>query len=83
MGQSAKGEVEMGGEFFRQQLQSNAEPEEEYVSRCPACGDPIDYCQGHGELGDPSGALILHLHDQGDHSVCHPEGCEEATQEAI
>lgn len=23
--------------------------ENELVSRCGYCGDPIDYCQGHGE----------------------------------
>lgn len=28
-------------------------------SVCPACGDPIDYCQGHGEIGDPEGYAIL------------------------
>lgn len=54
------------------------EPEEEYVSRCPACGDVIDYCQGHGEIGDPAGRAILDAHDDGDHSGCHPEGCDEA-----
>ena len=26
---------------------------------CPACGDPIDYCQGHGEIGDPEGYAII------------------------
>jgi hypothetical protein len=44
---------------------------------CPACGNPIDYCPGHGEIGDRPGALILRLHDRGDHSHCHPAaGCE-------
>lgn len=47
----------------------------EPVSCCPACGDPIDYCQGHGEIGDPAGRAILDAHDDGDHSQCHPEGC--------
>jgi hypothetical protein len=28
-------------------------------SRCPACGDFIDYCQGHGEIGDPEGYAII------------------------
>ena len=28
-------------------------------SVCPACGDFIDYCQGHGEIGDPEGYAIL------------------------
>ena len=52
--------------------------DEVYVSRCPACGDPIDYCQGHGEIGDPVGFAILQAHDDGDHTGCHPGGCEEA-----
>lgn len=26
---------------------------------CPACGESPDYCQGHGEIGDPEGAAIL------------------------
>jgi len=55
-----------------------AESDAEYTPRCPACGDPIDYCQGHGEIGDPAGRAILDAHDAGDHSGCHPEGCEEA-----
>ena len=28
-------------------------------SKCPACGDFIDYCQGHGEIGDPEGYAII------------------------
>ena len=44
----------------------------EYVSTCPACGDPIDYCQGHGPSGDPAGFAILELHDDDDHSQCAP-----------
>lgn len=48
-------------------------------STCPACGSSIDYCQGHGELGDPTGAAILAAHGAGDHSRCHPlaVGCGE------
>lgn len=50
---------------------------DEYISsRCPACGSPMDYCQGHGEVGDPYGYQILQMHDAGDHSQCHPEECE-------
>lgn len=45
---------------------------------CPACGSPIDYCQGHGEMGDPVGAAVLAAHDDGDHSDCHPDGCDVA-----
>lgn len=52
--------------------------QDEYVSRCPACGDPIDYCQGHGGIGDPTGARILAQHDDGDHADCAPSGCDEA-----
>lgn len=37
---------------------------------CPACGEPIDYCQGHGEIGDPEGFRVLQRHDLGDHSGC-------------
>lgn len=47
-------------------------------SRCPACGDPIDYCQGHGPIGDPAGAAILARHDDGDHRQCDPAGCDDA-----
>ena len=47
-------------------------------SRCSACGEPIDYCQGHGEIGDPDGWDILARHDAGNHTLCHPEGCEGA-----
>jgi len=49
----------------------------EFVSRCPACGDPIDYCQGHGEIGDPDGYWILEQHDQGQHQYCDKTGCDE------
>lgn len=49
---------------------------EEYDSRCPACGDPMDYCQGHGESGDPQGFHILEMHDIGEHADCHEDGCE-------
>jgi hypothetical protein len=53
----------------------------DYVSRCPACGDVIDYCQGHGEIGDQHGRNILMAHDDGDHCGCHPDGCDEANKE--
>lgn len=26
---------------------------------CPVCLDPIDYCQGHGEIGDIEGYRML------------------------
>jgi hypothetical protein len=54
--------------------------DDEYVSSCPACGSPIDYCQGHGPSGDPDGFAILVAHDNDDHSNCHPDGCEVARQ---
>ena len=38
---------------------------------CPACGNPIDYCTGHGVSGDPAGWSTLNAHDNGDHSLCH------------
>lgn len=50
------------------------------VEACPACGDPISYCLGHGEAGDHFGFLVLQQHDEGDHTSCNPRGCEEANQ---
>jgi ribosomal protein S27AE len=45
----------------------------EYLEPCPACGDHADYCQGHGEMGDPVGHAILAAHyDRGEHGKCHP-----------
>lgn len=44
----------------------------EYVPICPACGVEIDYCQGHGKIGDNEGHRILQKHDAGDHARCHP-----------
>lgn len=38
--------------------------------RCPACGEYIDYCQGHGPIGDPDGYAAIQAHERGDHSVC-------------
>ena len=46
--------------------------QDEEVSRCPACGEFIDYCPGHGDLGDPILAAVLRAHDDGDHHACHP-----------
>lgn len=53
----------------------------EFVSYCPACGEPIDYCQGHGEIGDPQGFAILQAHDNEDHSQCDLMGCDDARHE--
>lgn len=43
-----------------------------YVETCPACGEPVDYCPGHGEVGDTYGATVLLAHDLGEHATCHP-----------
>jgi hypothetical protein len=48
---------------------------DEYVSRCIECGEPVDYCQDH-RAADP----IWDLHDDGDHSQCHPLACDEAAR---
>jgi hypothetical protein len=56
------------------------EANETYVSRCPCCGEYIDYCQGHGEIGDPAGFAILAAHDDDDHSGCNPAGCDVAAE---
>ena len=40
-------------------------------SICPACGQFISYCLGHGEIGDNWGWTILNMHDDDDHSECH------------
>lgn len=47
--------------------------DDEYLSRCPACGDGIDFCQGHGQIGDPRGYEIRLSHERGEHDNCHPE----------
>ena len=53
------------------------------VPYCPACGDPIDYCQGHGELTDPWGRRIVDRHYEDDlHDECNPYGCEVAAEAA-
>lgn len=67
--------VRMGGADYADPEQG-PEPPPEDVARCPACGQLIDHCQGHGEMGDPVGFAVLAAHDEGDHSQCHPAGCE-------
>ncbi len=48
----------------------------EYAPRCPACGSPIDYCQGHGS-DDLDAHEIFLMHDEDDHTRCHDEAeCE-------
>jgi len=65
---------------MRKEDQMRIGSDEVYITRCPACGDVDDFCQGHGELGDPVGRQILDQHDEGDHTSCNPIGCEEASQ---
>lgn len=31
-------------------------------NECVVCGETFDYCQGHGEIGDPAGFAILQQH---------------------
>lgn len=50
--------------------------EDEFYSLCVACGAPSDFCQGHGEIGDPAGHAILEAHDNGDHSQCVKAACD-------
>lgn len=50
--------------------------DEAAYSSCPACGSPMDYCQGHGPMGDPAGFDVLIAHDEGNHYGCHPDGCD-------
>jgi hypothetical protein len=45
---------------------------------CVACGQPIDYCTGHGVIGDPRGAAILEAHDDGRHNGCDARACWDA-----
>jgi hypothetical protein len=46
--------------------------DDDFAPPCPACGNPMDYCIGHGVSGDALGWSILNRHDAGDHSGCHP-----------
>lgn len=48
------------------------------TERCVACGEPIDYCQGHGEIGDPIGFAIIGAHEGGNHRKCHTTACDAA-----
>ena len=49
-----------GAWFDGYTVDDEEEEEVEYDgSKCPACGDWIDYCQGHGQIGDPEGHAIL------------------------
>lgn len=45
---------------------------------CPVCGSEPKYCYGHDADGDPDGAGILAMHEQGDHEDCHwASSCRE------
>jgi len=62
---------------FRKELgitAHNNNDDEFYVGNCPACGDPMDYCRGHG---DGVGSRILEWHDQDFHDECHENGCDD------
>lgn len=48
------------------------------LGQCTYCGDPNDYCLGHGDITDPPGFEALIAHDQGDHTLCHQDGCRYA-----
>lgn len=52
--------------------------EDEYP-RCVACGATMDFCPGHGEIGDPIGNAILKAHDNEDHTMCVLDCHNEAT----
>ncbi|QGH79325.1 hypothetical protein KNU78_gp82 [Gordonia phage Sukkupi] len=69
------------------ELRAIADYMREYVDpfapdRCVVCGDVVDYCQGHGSIGDPDGAAVLRAHDDEDHTRCHPAGCDDAQRAA-
>ena len=48
----------------------------ELITYCLVCGEPGDYCGGHGAIGDPDGWRILMHHLQDNHEGCDPHGCE-------
>lgn len=43
----------------------------EQGERCCVCGSEVDYCSGHGEIGDPVGFEVLLKHEDDDHEDCH------------
>lgn len=44
--------------------------EEFTADNCFVCGEPWQYCSGHGEIGDPEGFRVVIAHNKGDHSGC-------------
>lgn len=55
----------------------------EAIDGCPSCGNAIDYCPGHGEIGDPYGNETLRLHDDDIHNVCSPYACYDRVRSAL
>ncbi|GAC1521634.1 MAG: hypothetical protein NVS3B1_06060 [Marmoricola sp.] len=47
-------------------------------SHCPACGQSTDACPGHSENSDSRGWVILNMHDEDWHVLCHSLGCPSA-----
>lgn len=45
---------------------------------CPVCGKPLASCEGHFGANDPDAMAILDRHDDGNHTMCHPDGCANA-----
>lgn len=43
---------------------------------CPSCGEREEWCQGHGQIGDPVGYRIALAHDRGWHGRCAGK-CED------
>lgn len=50
-------------------MPSPTEIADETFADCEHCGDPIDYCQGHGHWAD--------------HEACDPEDCEVAADRYV
>jgi hypothetical protein len=49
---------------------------------CAACGQEVDYCQGHGPIGDPAGHAIIEQHENDDHSECREcADCQDSVVE--
>jgi hypothetical protein len=50
-----------------EQPDEDDEDDEQPFETCPVCGEPIDYCLGHGEIGDPEGhARLLEIEAEDD-----------------
>lgn len=58
---------------FLQGAHSDCESDPQHSNEgetCPACGDFVEYCLGHGVIGDPDGAAIIMFHEDGRHMYC-------------